>query len=305
MKLLVIAERKKHIEPFLPAFESNGFEVNYLRILKISLVSKHRATLIKSLGKNIPKYDAVFLHARASLAPFVEPLLEEFSSRKIYSNSMPGSYYIGMNEPFKFTTLALGNVPIPDIMIAGSSGGIKAISRKGRYPLMVKALAGKAVQQKVVVNNAKEFEVFLESTQDNVDAFILHEYDACDVITCAVIGEKVFAVKRKLLSGGVSELKKGKIYKLSDAEKGAAIKAAQTCGYDIAQIEMSNGKILDVRPNVNWKVLSEICSENLEEHVARFFAEKLQKLGVEEGIGDEIGIIRRIFSKTIFRKWLK
>ncbi|MFA5357701.1 MAG: hypothetical protein WC308_02155 [archaeon] len=306
MRLLVIAERKSKIEPFLPAFRAKGFEVKYIRILKIGLVSKGRNVLVKTLGENIPQCDAVFLQCRSSLAPFIEPLLEEFVARKIYCNSRLGSYYVGMNEPYKFVTLALGGADISRLAITGSAASTDALSKKERYPLLIKALLGNSVQQSMVVSNEKDFDFFLKSIQGKIDAFMVHEYPEGDIVTCAVIGQKVFAIKRKFSpSAGVSELSRGKIYKLSDEEMNSVIKASRTCGYDIAQVELVNGKVFDVTVNVKWNVFNEICSENLEEHVAQFFYETMQLLGIDEGASEKPGIVKKFLSKTFFRGFLK
>lgn len=306
MRLLVIAEKKGHIESFLPVFRAKGFETKYIRILKIGLVSRHRASFIKALGENLPKCDAVFLQCRPSLAPFVEPLLEGFASRKIYCNSRLGSYYIGMNEPYKFVTLAARGAEISGLLVTGSAGSIEGISKREKYPVLVKALLGNSVQQSMVVANAKDLNFFMKSIQGKMDAFMVHEYGFGDVVTCAVIGERVFAIRRRVLpSGTAADLKKGKLYKLSDSEHDAAVAAAGVCGYDIAQVEMVNGKIFDVTAGVKWSVFGAVCSENMEEHVAQFFSEKLRSLGAGGGITEEAGFVKRIISRTVFGRFLR
>jgi len=130
MRVLIIAEREKYAKPFVEAMKAKGIKASYLRILKISLVSKHNNTLIKALGEDIPKYDAVFLQARISLAPFVEPLLEELKRKGIYVNAEPGSYFVGMNSPYKFVTLSLAGVKTPRTLTSGSGKNIERISKK-------------------------------------------------------------------------------------------------------------------------------------------------------------------------------
>ena len=109
--------------------------------------------MIKALGEDIPKYDAVFLQARISLAPFVEPLLEELKRKGIYVNVAPGSYFIGMNSPYKFVTLSLAGVKTPRTLTSGSGKNIERISKTVSYPILAKSFKGRDVQQSMVVKD--------------------------------------------------------------------------------------------------------------------------------------------------------
>jgi glutathione synthase/RimK-type ligase-like ATP-grasp enzyme len=305
MRVLVIAEKKKHVETFVDALNAKGVKANYLRILKISLVSKHKMTLIKSMGEDIPKYDAVFLQVRLSLAPFVEPLLEELARNNIYVNCNPGSYFIGMNTPYKFVCLSLGGVKTPRTLTAGSGKNIERVSKKVSYPLLAKSFKGKDIQQSLVVENDRELNSFVKSIKSNIDGFMLREFIQGNMLSCVVIGKKVFAVTRKITDYFVSELEKGISAKLNESDSELAIKAANVCGYDIAWVDIVSGNVVKVEPMVPWQKFNRLCSETLEEHVANFFIEKINERGVKKNVIDDLKDISKSFSKTIFSRFLK
>jgi len=305
MRILVIAEKQKIAQPFVDAMKAKGVKANYLRILKISLVSKHKNTLIKALGEDIPKYDAVFIQARASLASFVEPLLEELKRKEVYVNCLPGSYFVAMNAPYKFVCLSLAGVKTPKTLTSGSAKNIERVSKTIAYPLLAKSFKGRDVQQSMVVENEKELNSFVKSIKHDLDGFMLREFIKGNMLSCAVIGEKVFAVNRKINEYVVSDLEKGVCSKPSDEESREAVAAAKACGFDIAWVDLVNGHVVKVEPGIPWKKFNQLCSENLEEHVANFFIDKVNEKGAKKNAIDDIKDLSKALSKTIFSRLLK
>lgn len=300
MKVLVIAEKESHIEGFVKAFEEKGFEARFLSFSQINLISKHKNTLIKAKGENIPRYDAVFMQARLNLAPFIEPLMDELIHQNIYANCRPGSYYTCSNEPYEFVALALGHVDTIKTFSVGTPAGIESIAKKVTFPVMIKSFVGTEAQQALVVNSEKELVLFSKSIKKDMDGFIVREFINDDVVTCAVIGDKVFAVKRKLVDRAASKISEGKQYSLSDNESETATKAALVCGYDIAQVDIVDGKVIHVQPRISWNAFNKVTSEQLESHVAQFYADKVSHFGAKKTFSDDLKDLGKMFSKTAF-----
>ena len=261
--------------------------------------------LMRLHGIDVSKYDGVFLQVRASLAPFVEPLLEELFVKNIFVNCRTGSYFAAMNEPYQFVSLALAGIPTPRTLTSGSGKNIERVSGKISYPLLAKSFLGKEVQQSLVVSTEKELRLFVNSIKSNVDGFMLREFIESDVATCVVIGEKVFAVKRKTKGEKVFEIAESVYYKPTDDEQKTALDAARALGFDIARIDLARGRVVKVDPMVPWPALDSVCSEVLEDHVASFFIEKIKQRGAKPNIVDDIIEVKNIFSKTIFSRFFK
>jgi glutathione synthase/RimK-type ligase-like ATP-grasp enzyme len=305
MRVLVLAEKKKVADPFVRAMNDKGIKANYLRLLKVSLVSKHKNTLIKAIDENIPKYDAVFLQARLNLEPFIEPLLKELENKGVYVNVLSGSYFIGMNEPYKFVNLAVNNVKTPRTLTSGSGKNIERVAKKVAYPLVAKSFIGKDVQQSMLVQNDSELNKFVGSMKKDVDGFMLKEFiDEC-VVSCAVIGDKVFAIERKQDNVCVTDLEKGRYYKTSDKERETAIKAASVSGYDIAKVDLVRGHVISVDPIITLEPFKKICSEALEEQIASFYAAKIRERGAKRHISDDLVDLKDALSKTVFGRIFK
>jgi glutathione synthase/RimK-type ligase-like ATP-grasp enzyme len=306
MDILIIAEKKARAEPFVNALLKRHVHAKYLRVSKITLVSKQKETQIKTLGKEIHKADGVFIITRASLAQFIEPMLEELQNRKIYCTAKKGSYYIALNEPYQFVTLAIGGIPTPKTIMSGSAKNLENISKKVSYPLIAKTFIAKKAQQALVVNNGKELKGFIKSIKAEIDGFMLKEFIEADTISCAVVGKKVFAIRRKQNAGEISDLAQGKPYKPSEAEEKTAISAAITCGLDIARVDLSKGKVTKVEPTFNLEAFNNITSEHIEDHVAEFLIDKAEEQheDIRKLSYDLLGI-KKIISKTILGRFFK
>lgn len=303
MNILVLAEKKKKVQPVLDALKRKG-HATYLRLSKIVLVSKKNRTRIKAFGRELDEYDAVFIHARTSLAPFIEPLLEELEKIGCYTNVKKGSYYAGWNEPYLMVALTQAGVLIPKSISTGSAKNVETIASKISYPAIVKTYLGKKVQHVLLVNSSKELKLFAKSLKTEIDGFLIREFIEGDVISCAVIGEKIFSVKRKCAEE-TKEIFEGKMYKLSEKDEELVLNTAKATGYNIARIDLVKGKIIKVEPFIPIKEFNVACSDQIEIHIANYLIEKALEHEANKIIPYDFLGIRKFISKTIFAPLLK
>lgn len=303
MNILILAEKKKKVQPILDALNKKGHST-YLRLSKIILVSKKSRTRIKAFGSELDEYDAIFIQARTSLAPFIEPLLEEIEKIGPYTNIKKGSYYAGWNEPYLQVALTQAGIPIPKSISTGSSTNVESISAKISYPAIVKTYLGKKVQHVLLVNSARELKLFAKSLKTDIDGFLVREFIQGDVISCAVIGEKIFSVKRKC-SEEAKEISEGKIYKLSEKDKEIVLNTAKATGYDIARIDLVKGKIIKVEPSIPIEEFNISCADHIENHIANHLIDKALEHEANKILPYDFLGIKKFISKTIFAPILK
>jgi glutathione synthase/RimK-type ligase-like ATP-grasp enzyme len=306
LKILVLGENKEKIMPYLKALkEKEDIQANYIRILKFALVSKHKKSLIKTPNGLIDDYDAIFIQARLSLCPFIEPLLAQLVDKKIYVNCKPNSYYTGLNEILTNAVLANNKISHPKTFITGNE---KILDKNLdiSYPLIVKTLIGKQVQQSMIVNNKNELNLLTKSMKNEIDCYILKEFIKGKVVSCIVIGDKTFGIKQTKENQDTKkvDLNKGQSYKLNDKEKELVISVNKAIGYDISTIHMVNGKIISVSPIIELEKFNKICSENIEKYVTAHFIEKIKLQGEKKSYKHDLKKLGQSISNTIFGKIL-
>jgi glutathione synthase/RimK-type ligase-like ATP-grasp enzyme len=304
MKVLILAEKQETAKPFISAMKARGIKANYLQLIKISLVSKHKNTIIKAIDENIPKYDAVFLQARPNLAPFLEPLIEALKDKGVYCNALPGAYYLAVNEPYRFVNLSANGVKTPKVLVSGSSKNIERVSKKIAYPLIAKSYLGKDVQQSTIVEKDSELNNFVKSIKTKIDGFMLREYINDCVVSLVVIDDKVYGINRK--SGGKCvELEKGKSYSPTDEEKRIAISATKASKLDIAKVDMVKGRVINVETIIPIKTFNKICSVKIEDNIASYYKDKINEIGPKRSAKDDFIDFANSVQKTVFGRFLK
>ncbi|MCD6247162.1 MAG: hypothetical protein J7J87_01880 [Candidatus Diapherotrites archaeon] len=274
-KLLMAVEGEKKRFTFLKdAFRQAGLDVKAITVRELTLFTNMSGSKIKNSKLGLSKIKAIYLETPLKLTQFVEPLLDEIERRGIYCQVKKNSYYIGSNELLQLSVLNEYNIKIPRTTILGNVEQIKAVAEKFSYPVLLKLYSKGEKIQSFIANDEKMLASLAERVQ--ADNAIIREYIAGEVDHCAVIGDKVYNLKRMVKEdGSLQPLKKALPSKLSKAEEETAIQAASVCSCDIATVKMCKGFVLKVKPYVNMVVFTKKTGENIFEEVASLFKEKV------------------------------
>jgi len=276
MKALLLGGRKsKGINRLRQAFLEKGFEkVDFMLISKLNLVSRGGKTQIVNDGIKISDYDVVYLRAKLKLTPFIEPLLDELKEEGIYTQSRPGSYYINSNEALQLAALNSKSLPITKSVVVAEPKMVKDSTEKFNYPIIFKSYKGNRKIQSILVESPRSLLYLTKSIKMDLDAVVVREFEESDLIQCAVIGEKVFAVRRRWNGIEIEKLGKGIGYCLSDSEKYTATMAAWACGCEVATVKLSNGFVTDVIPDINFSIFWKKTGANIYAEVAELFSKR-------------------------------
>ena len=304
MNILILAERKKKVQNLINAL-SKSRNTTYLRLSKLVLVSKKNRTRIKAFGTELDEYDAIYIHARTSLSQFIEPLLEEIEQIGSYTNIKKGSYYIGENEPYLSVVLTQAGIPTPNSISTGSVKNVESIAKKIKYPLIIKTFYSKKLQQVLLVNTPRELKLFIKSIKTEIDGFLIREFIKGDIISSAVIGEKIFSVKRKYVEANSKEIEEGKKHKLNQKEKEIILKTLKVVGYDVARIDLVKGKVIRVEPIIPFEEFSEVYKNQIELQLAKHLTQKATEHEANKIIPYDFLGIRKFLSKTFFAPMIK
>jgi glutathione synthase/RimK-type ligase-like ATP-grasp enzyme len=282
MNVLVLAGREsKSIKRLRRAFLTKGFaRADYLSISKLNLLSRGGKTRVVNEGIKIRDYDAVFLRAKLMLSPFVEPLLDELKEEGIYTQFRPGAYYLNSNEALQLAALNAKGLPLAKSVVVANPKIIRDSTEKYRYPLIFKSYKGTAKTQSILVETPRSLHSLTKSIKMDLDAAIVREFEEADLIQCAVIGSRVFAVRRRWNGTQIEPLGKGMAYAVSDTEKATAIKAALACGCEVATVKLSRGLVTEVIPDINFPVFSMKTGEDLFETVAAHFHDRIRGIKI-------------------------
>ncbi len=273
--LFLVLEETPSLKHFKRAFKEKGLGAQILDLKKVSLSSGKKGTEILDDSLDLGKFDGVYLKAGLKLAQFAEPLLDELQRRNFYVPVKKNSHYISTNETLQLTTLNKFSVKVPRTMIFGSPEGIKAQAEKFSYPVQFKAFRKGEKTMSMLVESERSLVFLADSFRAEQDAIIVREFIEGDIDESAIIGGKVFTIRRKFEKGALQPIKKSQSIKLPEAEKETAIHSANICGYDIASVKMCKGYVLKVKPLMKINTFNRITGEDLYEEIADLYKQKL------------------------------
>ncbi len=295
MDVLILSSKEvRGIKKMKAAFNAKGFsKADYLNISKINLVSRGGRTKIVNGGTKVEDYDAVYLRTNLKMAPFVEPLLDELKEEGIYTQFRPGAYYVNSNEGLQVSVLNAKGLPVAKSVVVSDPKIIKDSTEKLNYPIIFKSFKGQTKIQSILIESPRSLRSIAKSIKMDLDVIILREFEEADLLQCAVIGGKVFAIRRRWNGTEIDKLAKGIPYTVSDQERYVAIKAARACSCEIATVKISRGNVTEVMPDINFAVFNQKTGVNLFEVVADYFSrrasgEKVKRVRLKPSLFDRI-----------------
>ena len=286
MKILIIAGRKTNpIIKLMKSFEENGFEkVEFMGLKNISMITKGSLTAIEDSGIKVENFDAVFISADLKLTSFIGPLLDELDVKGIYTQVKPDSYYICQNHALQSTLLNDSKIRVSRSVIFSSLSLVKPEDLLFKYPVICRFFSGSKKIQSIVVDSPVELNSIVKGLKTDIDMILLKEFIASDVYHCAVIGDDIFVVERKLHGKEIEPLARGRTVKLSEKDAKTVIRAARICKCDVATVKICKGHVTDVLPDIDFSALEQKFGTDLLSSIAKLYREKINELREKRGI---------------------
>jgi glutathione synthase/RimK-type ligase-like ATP-grasp enzyme len=278
MKTLFIFEKENEdIKALKEGFNKRGISVELVEIGNLGLLTEGKQTFLKTNGFNLEEFDSCFLEAGIEFTRFIEPLLDEFSQKGIYCQVKPDAYSILSNKAFLFTTLNANGIKTPETTVFGSSFFINSSLKEFSFPLVLQVFQGYKKIQNVLVESEKALLSIVKSIKSDFDVILLQEFFEKDLDESAVIGENVFTVRRTWNKDKLEYSKKGSSITLSEGQQNNLIKACESVGIEISTIKSIDGKVVSLKPFVDFSYFQGIIGKNLYDTTAEFYLSKFRK----------------------------
>jgi glutathione synthase/RimK-type ligase-like ATP-grasp enzyme len=277
MKAVLIAEKKDSSILLIKEAMQKKFEhVGFIHLSRVGLLTKKDKTKIIVGLINFEKYDCVYLKAEPELTQFIEPLIDELRQKGIYCNLKPESYYITSNKPLMYVLLNSHNIPVQKTVVISSPNLIESGIASFNYPVIIKTFNGIKKTQSLVIDSLRGLKSFIKSIKSEPSAIVLQEYLQGDVLYCAVIGEQVFAYKRKWFEEKFEHSVKETGIALSDSEKKQAIESVNACGLDLGVAKLIQGKTVNVSPLIEIEKFNKALGKELNSVISEHYFKKVK-----------------------------
>lgn len=274
---LIGNKKTEAIAKLQQSFGEKNISAAFLKLNKVGMLTEGKHTKILAGTINFRKYDAVYLEADSVETAFVEPFLDELAEEGIYCQLKPGSFYITSNKPYMHTVLNSKGLKIPKMSIFQSPDLVENALRRLPFPVLFRAFAGVKKMQELVIDSERSLKSVMNSMKKSADVITLQEYLEEDIHYCFVIGDSVYAVKRKWNAKKFEHAKKGIGMTLSENEAKAAKLAAKMVGADIATVKMISEKVINVMPKIDFERFNKTLGKEMQSYIVTHFTEALRR----------------------------
>jgi len=278
MDIAIIATKKtKSISRIIGAFKKQGFSrAEFVNVKKLMLLSKGSKTFFQAGNLDLSTFDSVLLLLELSLAGFGEPFLEELERQKIFCNIRLGGMYLNDNEMLQQIQFTTEGCKTTKTICSFTNAGIKNHAAELHYPVIFKSFKVDKKAQTIVIGNKASLVSILNSITIEMDGAMVKEFVEKDLIECAVVGEKVFALKRKLINHSIAPLAKAAPLSLSPEQERQAVMAARACKCNIATVKMVNGFIIRVFPKIDYHIFYQKFGLTFFDEIALYYKTVLE-----------------------------
>ena len=256
------------------AFEEELGSVETVRLSSLTMFTERGSTAILKKNGEQGKFNSVFLLAGQKNSEFIEPLLDCFDVSGTYCQCRPNSYYLYANEPYSHSLLSSFNFPLPETVFSSSLKSLKGKEGEFSYPLLLKLYINGRAVHKFLVETSRSLKWILKSRKTHYDMIEVREFFESDLLHCASINGKVYCARRRLKDGEFVPLEKGKYVKLSGKENETVELALKASGLDAGTVKLCGGKILRVKPDINFLGFNKVTGENLFSELAKLYRQK-------------------------------
>jgi len=269
--------KTEEIAKLQQSFEEKNISAAFLKLNKVGMLTEGKQTRILAGTINFRKYDAVYLEAEAVETAFVEPFLDELAEEGIYCQLKPGSFYITSNKPYMHTVLNSKGLKIPKMSIFQSPDLVENALKRLPFPVLFRAFSGTKKMQELVIDSERSLKSVMKGMKKSADVITLQEYLEDDIHYCFVIGESVYAVKKKWNAKKFEHVRKGVGMTLPENEAKVAKLAAKMVGADIATVKIISGRVINVMPKIDFERFNNTLGRDMQSYVVSHYAEALKR----------------------------
>lgn len=261
MKVLKVTEDEH--KPLDDLFE----EVEELSIEKVAPEVFDGETNVRLNGHSITDYDAAFLELPPENPVFGRVLLEIMEEKGVNVNYPSVGFHIMAKKNYLYYVLQQKGIDTPNNVIIASEKAARNIDKELDYPILARRYEDMALNETKRIEDQDEVREFVEGTDYGEDILIFQELHEGDKYRCMYVNDKVISLKETSDGWRIREdnLQYSNLSKdLRDEVK----KTMRAIGTDYGEVLLQGGKIIDVNPNPDPEVYTDVSGKNAYESIA-------------------------------------
>lgn len=224
-------------------------------------------TNVRLNGHSISDYDVAFLHLPSRNPVFGRVLLEMIEEKGVQPVYPSIGFYIMAKKNYLYYVLNQKNVDTPNTVIIASKKATRNIDRELDYPMIARKYEDMSLSETKKIDNHDQIEEFVEGTEYGEDILIFQEYHEGDKYKCFYADNQIISLKDKTEGWRVRD-ENLQYSTLPSDLKEQVRKAMNGIGTDYGEIILQGEKIIDINPNPDPELYTDISGKNAFEMIA-------------------------------------
>jgi len=267
MKVLKVTEEEKH-EQIDELFD----EVKRMDLEKISPEVFDGETNVRLNGHTIADYNAAFFEIPSENPVFGRVLLEMVEEKGVTVNYPSTGFYIMAKKNYLYYVLHQKDIDAPNTVIVSSEKAARNIDKELDYPMMARRYEDMALNETKKIVDEDEVKEFVEGTDYGEDILIFQEMHKGDKYRCMYVNDSVISLKDTSEGWRIRE-DSLQYSNLSKDLREEVKKTMKAIGTKYGEVLLQGGKIIDVKPNPDPELYTDVSGKNAYESIAAILKE--------------------------------
>jgi len=261
MKLLKIAD-EEHAE-----LDEHFDDVSTQSLEQIAPEVRGKEPDINIEGSSIEEFDCVFAQIPPKNAVFGRVLLEIMEEKGVHVNYSSTAFFLMSKKNYLYHSLHEKSIPAPKTCVVADQKAVRNLENHLKGPLVARKFDGLVEIEKTKIEQVEEIQEFAEGVDYGDNILIFSELRKGDKYRCLVAGETVISLEDTSDGWRVSD--ENLAYSnISNGLEETVLNAAESIGTRTAEIVLRDGKVVDVNPNPDLEMYTEISGKDAYKAVA-------------------------------------
>ncbi|PSH02282.1 MAG: hypothetical protein BRC26_01340 [Nanohaloarchaea archaeon QH_8_44_6] len=267
MKLLKISNQE-HAE-----LDEYFDEVKSANLDKVSPEVKENKADVEVDGESIDGFDAVFADIPAENVTFGRIFLEIAEEKGLSMNYPSTAYFVMSKKSYLYHVLHERSVSTPKIAVVGDERAARNLENHVKGPLIARKFEELSEVEKKKIDTVEDIGNFTEGIEYGEDFLLFQEYSAGDKYRCLVAGDSLISLED--VSDGWEIREDNLRYSNVPAEvKNVVLEAKNALGTKVAEVIVRNNQVVDVNPNPDLELYSEVSGKDVYKSVSETLQEE-------------------------------
>lgn len=263
MRLLKITDGQRNLEKLDEYFEEVVSED--LEKIAPSIVGKKIDVAINS--ESLTNFDAVFVEIPVENAVFGRVMLEVMEERGVPVNYSSTSFFAMAKKNYLYSVLHERDIPTPKTAVVADEKAARNLENYLKGPLVARKFEELKESEKKKIDTVEEIGEFTEGVEYGENFLLFQEYSKGSKYRCLVVGDDVVSLEDTSEHWSIGKEKLRYSNAPSDVEE-VVLDAKNSLGTRMAEVLIRNEEVVDVNPNPDLEMYSDISGKDVYKIVA-------------------------------------